>query len=159
MVWGVGWGVGGGEGGWVGVLGGWGGGGWGGRVLGGGLGAGARSWGWDLGVGLVLGLGGVLGWVWSWAWVLGWVLTLFMSPVGVSSSAEQKEGPPFVIEWIPDILPRSRVGELRISFQYGHQNGGQPDVCDGAARGGGANKTTSATFQPNRSPAFIQVIV
>ncbi|XP_046873870.1 uncharacterized protein C2orf42 homolog isoform X2 [Hypomesus transpacificus] len=79
--------------------------------------------------------------------------------VGVSSSAEQKEGPPFVIEWIPDILPRSRVGELRISFQYGHQNGGQPDVCDGAARGGGANKTTSATFQPNRSPAFIQVIV
>ncbi|XP_062339849.1 uncharacterized protein C2orf42 homolog isoform X1 [Osmerus eperlanus] len=89
--------------------------------------------------------------------------------VGVSSSAEQKESPPFVIEWIPDILPRSRVGELRISFQYGHQNGGQPDVCDeaargggakgGGARGGGANKTTSATFQPNRSPAFIQVIV
>ncbi|KAG5834112.1 hypothetical protein ANANG_G00257830 [Anguilla anguilla] len=30
------------------------------------------------------------------------------------SSSEQKEATPFVIEWIPDILPRSRVGELRI---------------------------------------------
>ncbi|KAL0965317.1 hypothetical protein UPYG_G00279690 [Umbra pygmaea] len=40
-------------------------------------------------------------------------------------SAEQKDPIPFVIEWIPDILPRCRVGELRISFQYGHQPGEQ----------------------------------
>ncbi|XP_076140474.1 uncharacterized protein C2orf42 homolog isoform X2 [Alosa pseudoharengus] len=33
----------------------------------------------------------------------------------------QKEPTPFVIEWIPDILPRSRVGELRLRFEYGHQ--------------------------------------
>ncbi|KAJ8287290.1 hypothetical protein GJAV_G00049850 [Gymnothorax javanicus] len=41
------------------------------------------------------------------------------------ASPEQKEATPFVIEWIPDILPRSRVGELRIRFEYGHQHGGE----------------------------------
>ncbi|XP_035246679.1 uncharacterized protein C2orf42 homolog isoform X2 [Anguilla anguilla] len=53
------------------------------------------------------------------------------------SSSEQKEATPFVIEWIPDILPRSRVGELRIRFEYGHQHGhqhgGQPEACEGGA--------------------------
>uniref|UniRef100_A0A674DHB0 Chromosome 2 open reading frame 42 n=1 Tax=Salmo trutta TaxID=8032 RepID=A0A674DHB0_SALTR len=48
--------------------------------------------------------------------------------VGVS---DQKDPTPFVIEWIPDILPRCRVGELRIRFQYGHQHGGQTEYCDG----------------------------
>ncbi|XP_036385515.1 uncharacterized protein C2orf42 homolog [Megalops cyprinoides] len=63
--------------------------------------------------------------------------------VGTSTS-EQKEPTPFVIEWIPDILPRSRVGELRIRFEYGHQLGGQPDFCDGAAgRAGGAAGSSS----------------
>jgi hypothetical protein len=26
--------------------------------------------------------------------------------------------------WIPDILPKSRIGELRIKFEYGHQRNG-----------------------------------
>lgn len=35
-----------------------------------------------------------------------------------------------MIEWIPDVLPRSRMGELRIGFEYGHQQSGQPEVCE-----------------------------
>uniref|UniRef100_A0A3Q1F0S1 Chromosome 2 open reading frame 42 n=1 Tax=Acanthochromis polyacanthus TaxID=80966 RepID=A0A3Q1F0S1_9TELE len=38
---------------------------------------------------------------------------------------EQKEATPFVIEWIPDVLPRCQMGELRISFEFGHQQSGQ----------------------------------
>ncbi|KAK0070069.1 hypothetical protein Bpfe_000052 [Biomphalaria pfeifferi] len=43
--------------------------------------------------------------------------------VGLASA--QKELTPFIIEWIPDILPRSHIGELRIKFEYGHQRNGQ----------------------------------
>uniref|UniRef100_G3PTB3 Chromosome 2 open reading frame 42 n=1 Tax=Gasterosteus aculeatus TaxID=69293 RepID=G3PTB3_GASAC len=39
-------------------------------------------------------------------------------------AAEQTEAGPFVIEWIPDVLPRCRMGELRIAFEFGHQQGG-----------------------------------
>lgn len=39
---------------------------------------------------------------------------------------DEKEPPtPFVIEWIPDILPKSQIGELRIKLCYGHQRNGQ----------------------------------
>ncbi|KAI3362108.1 hypothetical protein L3Q82_012437, partial [Scortum barcoo] len=47
-------------------------------------------------------------------------------------SADQKDAAPFVIEWIPDVLPRSQMGELRISFEFGHQQSGQGEyysVC------------------------------
>jgi len=37
---------------------------------------------------------------------------------------DQKELTPFTIEWIPDILPFMRIGELRIKFEYGHQRNG-----------------------------------
>jgi len=30
-----------------------------------------------------------------------------------------------MIEWIPDILPFMKIGELRIKFEYGHQRNGQ----------------------------------
>ncbi|KAK2163766.1 hypothetical protein LSH36_74g02076 [Paralvinella palmiformis] len=43
------------------------------------------------------------------------------------TSPDQKVPTPFVIEWIPDILPKSRIGELRIKFEYGHQRNGQVD--------------------------------
>ncbi|GIY31863.1 uncharacterized protein C2orf42 homolog [Caerostris darwini] len=33
---------------------------------------------------------------------------------------DQKEPTPFVVEWIPDMLPKTQVGELRIKFQFGH---------------------------------------
>ena len=34
---------------------------------------------------------------------------------------------PFTIEWTPDILPRTRVGELRLQFQYVHMRNGHID--------------------------------
>lgn len=36
---------------------------------------------------------------------------------------DQVEPTPFIIEWIPDILPLSKIGELKIKFEYGHQQG------------------------------------
>lgn len=35
---------------------------------------------------------------------------------------------PFIIEWIPDVLPRSRVGELRLKFEYGHLRNGRIEL-------------------------------
>lgn len=37
----------------------------------------------------------------------------------------QKEPTPFIIEWIPDILPKSLIGELRIKFEFDHLHNGQ----------------------------------
>jgi hypothetical protein len=45
-------------------------------------------------------------------------------------SPEQKEAIPFIIEWIPDILPKCHVGELRIQLQYGHLRNGTIDKND-----------------------------
>ncbi|XP_071441436.1 uncharacterized protein C2orf42 [Hetaerina americana] len=39
---------------------------------------------------------------------------------------------PFVIEWIPDLLPRSHIGELRVEFEYGHQRNGLFEKRDGS---------------------------
>ncbi|XP_011339027.2 uncharacterized protein C2orf42 homolog [Ooceraea biroi] len=39
-----------------------------------------------------------------------------------NTSPNQTEPTPFLIEWIPDILPISKIGELRIIFEYGHYN-------------------------------------
>ncbi|XP_032808463.2 uncharacterized protein C2orf42 homolog [Petromyzon marinus] len=44
-----------------------------------------------------------------------------------TASVEQVEPTPFVVEWVPDILPRCRIGELRVNFEYGHQRNGQPE--------------------------------
>ena len=41
-----------------------------------------------------------------------------------NTSPDQKEPTPFIIEWIPDILPKMRIGELRLKFEYGHQRNG-----------------------------------
>ena len=37
-----------------------------------------------------------------------------------NTSPNQTEPTPFLIEWIPDILPISKIGELRIRFEFGH---------------------------------------
>lgn len=42
-------------------------------------------------------------------------------------SPDQKEAIPFIIEWIPDILPKCHFGELRIQLQYGHLKNGRID--------------------------------
>ena len=53
-------------------------------------------------------------------------LQLFIFSISLpgNTTADQKEPTPFIIEWIPDILPKSRIGELRIKFEYGHQRNG-----------------------------------
>lgn len=45
-----------------------------------------------------------------------------------NTTPDQKDPTPFVIEWIPDILPKSRIGELRIKFEYGHQRNGHIEL-------------------------------
>ncbi|XP_040915725.1 uncharacterized protein C2orf42 homolog isoform X2 [Toxotes jaculatrix] len=77
-------------------------------------------------------------------------------------TADQKEASPFVIEWIPDVLPRCQMGELRISFEFGHQQSGQPEYCDtmGAAeRGGGRNKSDSTQSKHTKAVEILQVVV
>ncbi|KAM6984936.1 uncharacterized protein C2orf42 homolog [Aplochiton taeniatus] len=71
-------------------------------------------------------------------------------------TADQEEPTPFVLEWIPDILPRSRVGELRIGFEFGHQHGGQPEYSDGISGrlgvgGGGGGGAGAGAEKGNRN--------
>ena len=42
-------------------------------------------------------------------------------------SSDPRDVTPFTIEWIPDLFPKSRVGELAIKFEFGHQLNGQLD--------------------------------
>ena len=35
---------------------------------------------------------------------------------------------PFVIEWVPDLLPNMGIGEMTIKFEFGHQKNGQLDT-------------------------------
>lgn len=37
-----------------------------------------------------------------------------------NTSANQNEPTPFIIEWTPDILPVTKIGELVIKFEFGH---------------------------------------
>ncbi|KAK9532297.1 hypothetical protein VZT92_009687 [Zoarces viviparus] len=77
--------------------------------------------------------------------------------------ADQKEAAPFVIEWIPDVLPRCRMGELRIGFEFGHQQSGQPDNCEktsAAAEKGGRGKSQDATQTKHpKAVETLQVVV
>lgn len=46
--------------------------------------------------------------------------------VGIMSGiGMQKEPVPFLIEWVPDVLPQSQMGEMTIMFEYGHLKNGQ----------------------------------
>jgi len=46
----------------------------------------------------------------------------------VGNTPQEPQGTtPFDIEWIPDLLPSTKIGELRIKFEYGHQRNGQID--------------------------------
>uniref|UniRef100_A0A4W6CW54 Chromosome 2 open reading frame 42 n=1 Tax=Lates calcarifer TaxID=8187 RepID=A0A4W6CW54_LATCA len=76
-------------------------------------------------------------------------------------TADQKEASPFVIEWIPDVLPRCQMGELRISFEFGHQQSGQPEYCEkmSAAEKGARNKSDSTQSKQTKSIEILQVVV
>ena len=43
-------------------------------------------------------------------------------------SSNSKHIIPFVIEWVPNLLPRAGIGELTIKFEFGHQKNGQVDT-------------------------------
>ena len=43
-------------------------------------------------------------------------------------SSNPKHIIPFVIEWVPNLLPRRGIGELTIKFEFGHQKNGQVDI-------------------------------
>uniref|UniRef100_A0A3B4ZRD6 Putative treble-clef zinc-finger domain-containing protein n=1 Tax=Stegastes partitus TaxID=144197 RepID=A0A3B4ZRD6_9TELE len=76
-------------------------------------------------------------------------------------TADQKEATPFVIEWIPDVLPRCQMGELRISFEFGHQQSGQPEFYDkmSTAEKGGRNKSDSVQPKHTKAVEILQVVV
>ncbi|KAM6975771.1 uncharacterized protein C2orf42 homolog isoform 2-T2 [Tautogolabrus adspersus] len=76
-------------------------------------------------------------------------------------SADQKEAAPFVIEWIPDVLPRCQMGELRIGFEFGHQQSGQADHCEkmSATEKGGRNKSDSNQTKHSKAVEVLQVVV
>ncbi|CAI5667479.1 unnamed protein product [Oreochromis niloticus] len=76
-------------------------------------------------------------------------------------AGDQKEACPFVIDWIPDVLPRCHVGELRISFEFGHQQSGQPEHGDktSAAEKGGRNKSDCPQHKLTNTVEILQVVV
>uniref|UniRef100_A0A668S4E8 Putative treble-clef zinc-finger domain-containing protein n=1 Tax=Oreochromis aureus TaxID=47969 RepID=A0A668S4E8_OREAU len=75
--------------------------------------------------------------------------------------AGDQEACPFVIDWIPDVLPRCHVGELRISFEFGHQQSGQPEHGDkmSAAEKGGRNKSDCPQHKLTNTVEILQVVV
>ncbi|CAI5667480.1 unnamed protein product [Oreochromis niloticus] len=79
----------------------------------------------------------------------------------VAGAGDQKEACPFVIDWIPDVLPRCHVGELRISFEFGHQQSGQPEHGDktSAAEKGGRNKSDCPQHKLTNTVEILQVVV
>lgn len=78
-----------------------------------------------------------------------------------SGPADQKEAGPFVIEWIPDALPRCRLGELRIGFEFGHQQSGQPEDGEkaSAAEKGGRGRPDSAHTKHANAVEIIQLVI
>ncbi|XP_061589319.1 uncharacterized protein C2orf42 homolog isoform X2 [Cololabis saira] len=76
-------------------------------------------------------------------------------------TTEQKEASPFVMEWIPDVLPRSQMGELRISFEFGHQQSGQLESPEktGVAERGGRSKSDCTQTRVTKAPEIVQVVV
>ncbi|XP_027881082.1 uncharacterized protein C2orf42 homolog isoform X2 [Xiphophorus couchianus] len=79
----------------------------------------------------------------------------------VGPSSGDQGSSPFVIEWIPDVLPRCQMGELRVSFEFGHQQSGQSECQEKA---GGAEKKArrkSDGSQPKvpKSVDVLQVVV
>ncbi|KAM9307301.1 uncharacterized protein C2orf42 homolog isoform 2-T2 [Pholidichthys leucotaenia] len=77
-----------------------------------------------------------------------------------SGTADQKDACPFVIEWIPDVLPRCQMGELRISFQFGHQQSGEPEYHQKiSTEVRGHDKSDCAQLKIIKTVDIIQVVI
>ncbi|XP_065352497.1 uncharacterized protein C2orf42 homolog [Cloeon dipterum] len=51
------------------------------------------------------------------------------------TAPEQKNPTPFIIEWVPDVFPRTHVGEMSLTFEFGHQRFQQhPHNCQDVAK-------------------------
>lgn len=76
-------------------------------------------------------------------------------------TAEQNEAGPFVIEWIPDLLPRCQMGELRITFEFGHEKSGQSDPCEktNGTEKVGRKKSDSNQSKPAKTVEILTVVV
>jgi hypothetical protein len=57
-------------------------------------------------------------------------LKTFLKVGAVSQEATDSSTIPFVIEWIPDCLPHSHFGELRVELQFGHMRNGRVERAD-----------------------------
>lgn len=82
-----------------------------------------------------------------------------------NTTADQRDPTPFIIEWIPDILPKSHIGELRIKFEYGHQRNGHIENRQAMLDGQGETTKLGVTaptkplpIQPNLVSQFTPVI-
>ncbi|MED6253810.1 hypothetical protein ATANTOWER_003313 [Ataeniobius toweri] len=77
------------------------------------------------------------------------------------SSGDQKESSPFVIEWTPDVLPRCQMGELRISFEFGHQQSGQSECQEkvGGTEKKGCTKSDCSQTKVPKAAEVLQVVV
>uniref|UniRef100_A0A3Q3JXP1 Uncharacterized protein n=2 Tax=Monopterus albus TaxID=43700 RepID=A0A3Q3JXP1_MONAL len=78
-----------------------------------------------------------------------------------AGTTDQREAAPFVIEWIPDVLPRCQMGELRISFEFGHQQSGQLEQCEKVAvlEKGGRNKTDPTQSKHTNTVDVLQIVL
>ncbi|XP_071827645.1 uncharacterized protein C2orf42-like [Apostichopus japonicus] len=65
--------------------------------------------------------------------------------VGTLPGETKQDSTPFIIEWIPDILPKMHIGELRIRFEYGHVKNGKRVHAPTSASQTPPNLTTAAT--------------
>lgn len=76
-------------------------------------------------------------------------------------TGEQNEAGPFVIEWIPDLLPRCQMGELRITFEFGHEKSGQSDPCEktNGTEKVGRKKSDSNQSKPVKTVEILTVVV
>ncbi|XP_028274358.1 uncharacterized protein C2orf42 homolog isoform X2 [Parambassis ranga] len=76
-------------------------------------------------------------------------------------TADQKDTTPFVIEWIPDVLPRCHMGELRISFEFGHEQSGQHEYYKKmtTAEKGGRNKSECSQPKITKTVQILHVTV
>ncbi|MEQ2184366.1 hypothetical protein GOODEAATRI_007149 [Goodea atripinnis] len=73
----------------------------------------------------------------------------------------KKESSPFVIEWTPDVLPRCQMGELRISFEFGHQQSGQSECQEkvGGTEKKGCRKSDCSQTKVPKAAEVLQVVV
>lgn len=47
--------------------------------------------------------------------------TVYKTFLIINGNVQEPKSHPFTVEWIPNAFPKSKFGEMRISFYYGHK--------------------------------------